>query len=58
MDDRDKDLLPCPCCGAPAVFTTTSLPDSYSDHDVIACTECRLQMDDADMDAWNKRTRS
>jgi hypothetical protein len=33
----------------------TSLPDSYSDHWVIACTKCDLMNDNADEEQWNRR---
>ena len=49
------ELLPCPCCGAKAIYTSTSLIDSYSDHEVIACTKCSLMNDDANAEEWNSR---
>ena len=51
-------LLPCPCCGGSAEYTETSLPDAYSDHEIIACTECHLQMDNASPREWNRRVQS
>ena len=51
-------LLPCPCCGGEAEYTETSLPDAYSDHEIIACTECHLQMDNASPQEWNRRVQS
>lgn len=50
-----EQLKPCPCCGAPAIWTETSLPDSYSDHDIIACTSCGLMNDRNNAEEWNIR---
>lgn len=51
-------LLPCPCCGGDAEYTETCLPDAYSDHEIIACTECHLQMDNASPKEWNRRVQA
>jgi transcription elongation factor Elf1 len=48
-------LLPCPCCGSAAIYTETCLIDSYSDHDIIACTKCSMMNDNANAEEWNKR---
>ena len=40
----NKEIKNCPCCGGKAVINTTSLPDSYSDHYQIECTNCGLSM--------------
>jgi hypothetical protein len=47
----DGGLLPCPCCGAPAIYS-----DDYNDCDgnpAVECSECNLlSWTPAD---WNRR---
>ena len=56
-------LKPCPFCGSKAEWCETNLPDAYSDHMQIACTnvacECAIaQWDGIEEMArikWNRR---
>ena len=58
----NKEIKNCPCCGGKAVINITSLPDSYSDHYQIECTNCGLSMPiwdytekDKIIKQWNRR---